>query len=120
MPGGPQPVCHRLPNPAALVRAVDQNKILHRAISLSFLDAHESRAVRDKAPLRPSGGRGRGPARQRREDEVGGATILLVGPPHPALSPRPAGGEGNGRVLGANFDGAQFPPVTSIVTPVTK
>src|SRR5438270_9354918 len=33
MPGGPQPVRHRLPNPAALVRAVDQNKIRH----LSFL-----------------------------------------------------------------------------------
>jgi hypothetical protein len=34
MPSGPQAVCHRLPNPAALVRAVDQNKIRHCVIFL--------------------------------------------------------------------------------------
>jgi hypothetical protein len=38
MPGGPQPVRHRLPNPAALVRAVDQNKSRHYTISLRFLN----------------------------------------------------------------------------------
>jgi PIN domain nuclease of toxin-antitoxin system len=34
------------------------------------------------------------PAAQVWEGEVGGATNRLVGPPHPTLSPRPAGGEG--------------------------
>jgi len=34
---------------------------------------------------------------------VGGATSRLVGPPHPTLSPRPAGGEGKGRVVRATL-----------------
>src|SRR5580704_16516206 len=38
MPGGPQPVRRRLPNPAALVRAVDQNESRHYAISSRFLN----------------------------------------------------------------------------------
>src|ERR1700722_13271642 len=88
MPGGPQPVRHRLPNPAALVRAVDQNKSRHYTISLRFLNvqiaAGPALIPRDKAPRRPLGGEGK-----------------LRGPR-------------------ANFDGRQFPPVTSIVTPVTK
>src|SRR5438270_5445039 len=46
-------------------------------------------ALGTKAPLRPSGGRGRGPG----EGEVGSTANHFVGPPHPALSPRPAGGE---------------------------
>jgi hypothetical protein len=49
---------------------------------------------RTRAPLRPSGGRGRGPTRRVGMGEVGGATNRLVCPPHPTLSPRPAGGEG--------------------------
>jgi cytochrome c oxidase assembly protein subunit 15 len=33
--------------------------------------------------------------REGREDQVGDAIVSRIGPPHPALSPRPAGGEGN-------------------------
>src|SRR5271166_1532152 len=43
-------------------------------------------------PSPPGGGGGEGPAAQRREGEVGGAANRLVGPPHPAPSPLPAGG----------------------------
>ena len=37
--------------------------------------------------------------RKGREGEVGGAANRFVGPPHPALSPRPAGGEGRPSVI---------------------
>src|SRR3984893_16408208 len=46
MPGGPQPACHRLPNPAALVRAVDQNKSRHHAVSFSVWSCPRKRASR--------------------------------------------------------------------------
>jgi hypothetical protein len=39
------------------------------------------------------------PNRQGREGEVGGAADQHVGPPHPTLSPRPAGEEGNNRAF---------------------
>jgi len=45
-----------------------------------------------KSPSPPFRGEREGPA--KREGEVGGAAIRFAGPPHPALSPRPAGGEG--------------------------
>jgi ABC-type uncharacterized transport system involved in gliding motility auxiliary subunit len=50
--------------------------------------------TRDKSPSPPPRGEREGPVAERGDGEVGGATILLVGPPHPSLSPRPAGGEG--------------------------
>ena len=40
------------------------------------------------------GGEGGDPSRSDGEGEVGGRATRLVGPPHPTLSPRPAGGEG--------------------------
>jgi hypothetical protein len=43
------------------------------------------------SPSPPFRGEREGPAKQ--EGEVGGAANRSVGPPHPALSPRPAGGE---------------------------
>ncbi len=63
-----------------------------------------------KSPLRPSGGRGRGPGRDRGpsaldsirgawEGEVGGAANPSVGPPHLALARRPAGERREKRVL---------------------
>ena len=60
-----------------------------------------------KAPLRPSGGRGRDPP--QREGEVGRAADYHVGPPHPALSPRPAGGEGKESVVGWSRTSATNP-----------
>src|SRR5258708_24744021 len=42
MPGGPQAIRHRLPNPAALVRSVDQNKGSHRVISSFLRHARDS------------------------------------------------------------------------------
>src|SRR5438105_11525754 len=90
VPSGPQAVCHRLPNPAALVRAVDQNESRHCAVSFLLLNAGgRARLSRTKPPLRPSGGRGRGPARQRREGEVGGATVLRVRLPSPCPLSQP-------------------------------
>jgi glycosyltransferase involved in cell wall biosynthesis len=52
------------------------------------------RAVRGngKSPSPPFRGEREGPAKWERE--VGGAAEPVVGPPDPALSPRPAGGEG--------------------------
>src|SRR5580704_16310358 len=48
----------------------------------------------DTSPSPPFRGEREGPNPQGWEGEVGGATNRLVGPPHPTLSPRPAGGEG--------------------------
>src|SRR5690349_19556930 len=44
----------------------------------------------------PFRGEREGPDAQRREGEVGETANPLGGPPHAALSPRPAGGEGKG------------------------
>src|SRR5580704_3219141 len=87
MAGGPQPVRHRLPNPAALVRAVDQDESRHHAVSLYFVMAGLDAWGRPLSALQGEGG---GPGAAAPGGEAGGATILLVGPPHPALSPRPA------------------------------
>ena len=46
-----------------------------------------------KSPSPPFRGEREGPVAQRWEGEVGDATPHLIGPPHPTLSPRPAGGE---------------------------
>src|SRR5690349_6150076 len=46
-------------------------------------------------PLSALRGEREGPGRvSAREGEVGGAAVRGIGPPHPTLSPRPAGGEG--------------------------
>jgi hypothetical protein len=57
----------------------------------------------DTSPSPPFRGEREGPDPQGWEGEVGGATNRLVGPPHPTLSPRPAGGEGKGRVVRATL-----------------
>ena len=49
-----------------------------------------------KSPSPPFRGEREGPVAQRWEGEVGQAANRPGGPPHPALSPRPAGGEGKG------------------------
>jgi hypothetical protein len=48
---------------------------------------------REKSPSPPFRGEREAPNPEGWEGEVGGAANRLVGPPHPALSPRPAGGE---------------------------
>jgi hypothetical protein len=47
-----------------------------------------------KSPSPPFRGEREGPVAKRWEGEVGGAADQHTGPPHPALSARPAGGEG--------------------------
>src|SRR5260370_15198677 len=51
--------------------------------------------IRPKSPSPPFWGEREGPTPEAWEGEVGGAADQDIGPPHPALSPRPAGGEGN-------------------------
>src|SRR5205814_632695 len=53
-----------------------------------------SSAAPRKAPLRPSGGRGRGPSRRRREGEVGSGQALWNPPTHPGPL-RPQGRRGS-------------------------
>src|SRR5205823_11746776 len=71
--------------------------------------------VGDQSPSPPFRGEREGPGRDRAgEGEVGSAANRFVGSPHPALSPRPAGGEGkmagrSGRKPGGKRD-AQFAP----------
>src|SRR5712671_5866431 len=48
----------------------------------------------DIGPSPPFRGEREGPVAERWEGKVGGTANQLIGPPHPALSPRPAGGEG--------------------------
>jgi len=47
-----------------------------------------------RGPPPPLRGEREGPVAKQGEGEVGGAVPPTLGPPHPALSPRPAGGEG--------------------------
>ena len=71
--------------------------------------------TRGTGPSPPFRGEREGPSPQGWEGEVGGAANRVVGPPHPALSPRPAGGEGEtlsgcplfkpGQALGPRFRG---------------
>ena len=49
----------------------------------------------DKSASPPFRGEREGPVAQRWEGEVGQAANRPGGPPHPILSPRPAGGEDN-------------------------
>jgi len=46
------------------------------------------------SPSPPFRGESEGPAPQAWEGEAGVSPVSPYGPPHPALSPRPAGGEG--------------------------
>src|SRR5689334_2168202 len=55
-----------------------------------------------KSPSPPFRGEREGPNLEGWEGEVGGAANRNVGPPHPALSPRPAGVEGKGSGHGTN------------------
>jgi hypothetical protein len=57
----------------------------------------------DTSPSPPFRGEREGPDPQGWEGEVGGTRNRNVGLPHPALSPRPAGGEGKGRVVRARL-----------------
>ena len=64
-----------------------------RVLQFSLLRLLYKLSARGYEPLSVlQGGEGGDP--QGWEGEVGGATNRLVGPPHPTLSPRPAGGEG--------------------------
>jgi heme a synthase len=47
-----------------------------------------------QSPSPPLRGEREGPVAKQGEGEVGNAVPLTLGPPHPTLSPRPAGGEG--------------------------
>ena len=60
-------------------------------------------SARGHEPLSALQGEREGPDPQGWEGEVGGATNRRVGPPHPPLSPRPAVGEGKGRVVRATL-----------------
>ena len=50
--------------------------------------------IRPKSPSPPFWGEREGPTPEAWEGEVGGAADQDIGPPHPALSPQPVGGEG--------------------------
>ena len=54
----------------------------------------EMKSTFPRSPSPPFRGEREGPDPQWREGEVGGSTPPIIGPPHPSLSPRPAGGEG--------------------------
>src|SRR5437868_3381344 len=56
----------------------------------------------DRSPSPPFRGEREGPVAQQGKGEVGGAANRYVGPPHLALSPRRAGGEGNRSAVGRN------------------
>src|SRR5438045_5268097 len=102
VPSSPQAVCHRLPNPAALVRAVDQNERRHCAVSFLFLNAGERARLSRTKPLSALQG-GEGGARRGSAGRVRWAAppSCASGTPHPALSPRPAGRASTlGRPLG--------------------
>ena len=59
----------------------------------NFVTVQQRHGVNGPSP--PLRGEREGPNPQGWEGEVGGAADQHVGPPHPALSPRPAGGEDN-------------------------
>src|SRR5436305_9137709 len=100
VPSGPQAVCHRLPNPAALVRAVDQNESRHCAVSFLFLNASERARLSRTKPLSAlQGGEGAPDAAAPGGVRWAAPPSCASGSPHPALSLRPAGGEGKVRRL---------------------
>ena len=61
-----------------------------------------------KSPSPPFRGEREGPVAQRWEGEVGQAANRPSGPPYPALSPRPAGGEGKESAIRATSRGNPF------------
>ncbi|MBV8336973.1 MAG: PHP domain-containing protein, partial [Alphaproteobacteria bacterium] len=63
-----------------------------RLAELTWKGAAERFSESPSPPLR---GEREGPGAQRREGEVGDAAPHLIGPPHPTISPRPAGEEGD-------------------------
>src|SRR6202035_1718854 len=101
MPGGPQPVRNRLPNPAALVRAVDQNKSRHYTISSRFLNVRIAvgpALIPGTKPLAALQGEMEGPRRgSAGRVEVGGPPELLIGP---LTLPSPPAGGGEGKLRG--------------------
>jgi len=91
------PLCGSLTLPACVGLSGELNSIARLASrSTKIMPA-------DTSPSPPFRGEREGPDPQGWEGEVGGATNRLVGPPHPTLSPRPAGGEGKGRVVRATL-----------------
>src|SRR6188472_888216 len=68
------------------------------------------------SPSPPSRGEREGPA--KREGEVGGAADWVFGPPHPALSPRPARGESKMGIPGSKFRQRAFEKGTRSGLPV--
>jgi CelD/BcsL family acetyltransferase involved in cellulose biosynthesis len=80
--------------PLYLLEEAGCRKLLPIGISLSdYIDALVDPAAPSPSP--PFRGEREGPRRDSAwEGEVGSAADWCDGPPHPALSPRPAGGEG--------------------------
>ena len=88
----------------------------------------QAQCPRTRAPLPSFRGEREGPDPQGWEGEVGGATNRLVGPPPPGtarragrpgatLSPRPAVGEGKGRVVRATLRRQIFEKPVVILSP---
>ena len=84
-----------LPRMRRAVRGTEFDCTAGVALNQNYARGHE--------PLSALQGGEGGAQPQGWEGEVGGATNRLVGPPHPTLSPRPAGGEGKGRVVRATL-----------------
>ena len=81
----------------------DRGRVLNSSSYFSLLRSLYKLSSRKHDPSPRFRGEREGPNPQGWEGEVGGATNRLVGPPHPPLSPRPAGGEGKGRVVRATI-----------------
>ncbi len=69
--------------------------MIRQTMNIIIVWARHRLQIRERGPSPPFRGEREGPAPKAWEGEVGDAADPLVGPPHPALSPRPAGGEGN-------------------------
>ena len=74
----------------------------------SLTIARSRQAGPDKSHSPPFSGERKGPAAKRWEGEVGNAANQPGGPPHPALPPRPAGGEDKESAIGASSRGNPF------------
>ena len=110
---------YRLVAHLALALAI-YSLILWTALNLLRHPPEDSREL----PARPSPpfrGEREGPIAEQWEGEVGAAAAPLVGPPHPALSPRPAGGEEeNGRVGCDVGNRARFRPISPLWRPAAN
>jgi error-prone DNA polymerase len=87
--------------PAQIVRDAREHGVEVRPVDVnhSFWDCTlepllATQDGRERGPSPPFRGEREGPIAQRWEGEVGDAGASYIGPPHPSLSPRPAGGEG--------------------------